>query len=394
MPPAILVINSGSSSLKFGLYTEQDAGPALLFSGAADGIGQTKGELTVKDAAGKTVFQEDAAYPGQKDAFAHASAQLQRVGAPAPAAVGHRVVHGGPHLRENTAITPAVLQTLQDSVHFAPLHIPVALELIRITEENYPGVPQFACFDTTFHRTLPAVASTYPLPQRFRDGGVERYGFHGISYASVVHALALEVPRRLVAAHLGNGASLCAIENGRSVDTSMGLTPTGGIPMGTRSGDLDPGVVLFLARHWNLSNDELESVLNHQSGLAGLADGTSDMRALTAAAAAGDAHAALAIDIFARSIAKTIAAYAAVLGGLDMLVFTGGIGEHSAEVRAKACARLGFLGVTLSEQRNAASGRDSNGFVSPQGAPCPVRILAADEDGQIARDVVRMMGAS
>ncbi len=390
---SILVINSGSSSLKFGLYSREGERQHLLFAGAAEGIGKGKGkgELTLKDGNGAVVFQESAQYATQNDAFAHASAQLERMGASQPQAIGHRVVHGGPHLHEHTPITPAVLQTLEDSIHFAPLHIPAALELIRITEQRYPGVPQFACFDTTFHRTMPAAARTYALPQRFRDAGVERYGFHGISYESIVFALAPQVPARLVAAHLGNGASLCAIQDGRSVDTSMGMTPTGGIPMGTRSGDLDPGVVLFLARNWKLSTDDLEFVLNHESGLAGLSGGTSDMRALTAAAAGRDEHAALAIEIFARSIAKTVAAYASVLGGIDMLVFTGGIGEHSAEVRKRVCNRLGFLGIAIDPGRNAASGKETNGFVSPEDQACPVRILAADEDGQIARHVLRMM---
>jgi acetate kinase len=219
--------------------------------------------------------------------------------------------------------------------------------------------------------------------------GVERYGFHGLSYESVVEALKPDLPARLVVAHLGNGASLCAIDNGRSIDTSMGMTPTGGVPMGTRSGDLDPGVVLFLARTGRLSPDQLESLLNHDSGLAALSGESSDMRALSASATAGHTDAQLAIDIFCRSVAKTIGAYATVLGGIDLLVFTGGIGEHSAPVREKICAPLGHLGIFLDQQENRAS----RSQISIATSPCAVRILAADEDAQIARHVRRMAQA-
>jgi len=390
----ILVINSGSSSLKFSVYAAEANSLTTLFTGAAEGIGKSEGQLTIEDGGGAQVFHEAARHGTQNDAFDHASAELERLGHRRPAAIGHRIVHGGPHLREHTAISAEVLRALTEAIHFAPLHLPTELEMIRVTQQRYPGVPQFACFDTAFHRTMPAVVVTYALPLRYREAGVQRYGFHGLSYESIVRALAPDIPARLVVAHLGSGASLCALQNGRSVDTSMGMTPTGGIPMGTRSGDLDPGVVLFIARSWNLSTGDLESMLNHESGLAGLANGTSDMRTLTAAAANGDRDAALAIDIFARSIGKTVASYAAVLNGLDMLVFTGGIGEHSPEVRARACAPLAFLGIELDPEKNSRSGADTQGVISARKALCPVRILAADEDGQIARHVLSMMNAS
>jgi acetate kinase len=401
MPATILTINSGSSSLKLGLYSV-DAGtaePQLLYRGATDAIGKPGGSLTVTDSAGKTIHHEDASHDSQSSAFQHAAQKLQQLSgtdmSKGPEAIGYRIVHGGPHLRQHCRITPQVLDTLRAAVHYAPLHIPPALALIDTASKLYPQVPAFACFDTAFHTTMPPEAYTYALPARFREQGVQRYGFHGLSYESVVAALAPAVPARLVGAHLGNGASLCAIAGGRSVDTSMGLTPTGGIPMGTRSGDLDPGVVLFLARSGHLNPNELESVLNRESGLAGLSQsgsapsgganvpGISDLRELTAAADHGSATAHQALAIFCRAIAKTAASYAAVLGGLDCLVFTGGIGEHSALVREQVSRQLGFLGLAIdaeANQRHAAVISDAASSIS-------VRILAADEDGRIAHHV-------
>jgi acetate kinase len=396
MPGTILTINSGSSSLKLGLY-RADAGcpPQLLYRGATDAIGKPGGSLAITDATGKTIHREDASHDSQSSAFAHAAQKLQQLSGTHPDAIGYRVVHGGPHLREHCRITPQVLDTLRAATHYAPLHIPGALALIDTASKLYPQVPAFACFDTAFHTTMPAEASTYAIPARFREQGVQRYGFHGLSYESVVAAFGASsgaapapgVPPRLVVAHLGNGASLCAIAEGRSVDTSMGLTPIGGIPMGTRSGDLDPGVVLFLARSGNLDSNALESVLNHDSGLAGLSGGISDLRELTAAADKGSATAKQAIVIFCRSIAKTIGSYAAALGGLDCLVFTGGIGEHSALVREQVCRQLGFLGLAIhaeENQRNAAT-------ISQPTSAVQVQIIPADEDGRIAHHVHELL---
>jgi acetate kinase len=331
----------------------------------------------------------------------HAAQKLQQLSGTdmnrGPGAIGYRIVHGGPHLRQHCRITPQILDTLRDSVHYAPLHIPPALALIETASKLYPQAPAFACFDTAFHTTMPPEAYTYPIPVRFRERGVQRYGFHGLSYESIVAALSPAIPARLVVAHLGNGASLCAIANGRSVDTSMGLTPTGGIPMGTRSGDLDPGVILFLARMGHLNTNELESVLNHESGLAGLssganAPGISDMRELTTAAdqdsaTPNQAIAAQAITIFCRSIAKTVASYAAVLGGLDMLVFTGGIGEHSVPVREQVCRQLAFLGITLDAEANQRHAT----VISQPASPIAIQIIPADEDGRIAHHVRNLL---
>ncbi|WP_375745801.1 acetate/propionate family kinase [Corallococcus interemptor] len=386
-PGAVLVINSGSSSLKFGLYAEQRGQEVARFKGSATRIGTEHGRLVVKDGTGKQVRAVDVRHPSQEDAFREAVRHLEELGGERPRAIGHRVVHGGPRLREHQALTPEVMKALEEATHFAPLHIPPALRLIRATERHYPGVPQFVCFDTAFHATMPEVASTLPLPRSVREQGVQRYGFHGLSYESIVARLMPEVPTRTVVAHLGNGASLVALERGRSVDTSMGFTPTGGIPSGTRTGDLDPGVLLFLMRTDGMNAEALETLVNHDAGLRGLSDGTSDMQALTRDAAAGNAAAALAVDVFTRGIAKTVGAYAAVLGGLDLLVFTGGIGENSARVREGVCARLGYLGVQLDAGRNEASGE----VITTDASSCPVRVLPSDEEVQLARHMRRLL---
>lgn len=385
--PTILTINSGSSSLKLGLYRADSATPVLLCKGATDSIGKAGGELVITDATGAVLHREDASHDSQAGAFKHAAQKLAEFSGATLEGIGHRIVHGGPRLREHCRITPEVLKTLRAATHYAPLHIPAALALLRTASQIYPDTAAFACFDTAFHTTMPPEASTYPIPLRFREQGVQRYGFHGLSYESIVAALEPGVPPRLVVAHLGNGASLCAIDNGLSVDTSMGLTPTGGIPMSTRTGDLDPGVILFLARTGHLAPDALESVLNHESGLLALSGTTSDMRELTAERDKGSVAAHQAIDIFCRSIVKTIASYAAVLGGLDCLVFTGGIGEHSALVREQVCQKLGFLGVSLDSEANQRHG----GVISSRESPITVRVIPADEDGRIAHHVYDLL---
>jgi acetate kinase len=244
----ILTINTGSSSLKFGIYLQRNGKEELQLDGLADGIGRDSGKLEIKDGAGRVLRSESARFPDASRALASAKNWLAELSPGKPCAVGHRVVHGGPRLLAHQRITPAVLAELRACVHFAPLHIPAALSLIEAAAKTYPDVPQFACFDTVFHATMPQLASRYALARELFDEGMRRYGFHGLSYESIVSQLGTELPRRAVIAHLGNGASLAAVSDGRSIDTSMGLTPTGGIPMGTRSGDLDPGVALYLMR--------------------------------------------------------------------------------------------------------------------------------------------------
>lgn len=347
---AILVLNSGSSSLKFGLFTPSANEEQLLLEGIADSIGRNSGTLHIRDAAGNDLLRRDHILESQPEALRAILSAVRDLAHTEPIAVGHRVVHGGPHLREHTRISPEVLSTLQASIHFAPLHIPQALTLIHQVEAALPNTPQIACFDTAFHRTLPEVASHLPIPTRLHDAGVIRYGFHGLSCESVVTRLT-PIPERLIVAHLGNGSSITAVLNGRSTDTSMGLTPTGGIPMSTRSGDLDPGVILYILRNERLSNEALEDLINHQCGLFAFSNGESDMQALLAREAANDPTAALAIDAFTTAARKTIGAYAAVLGGLDLLVFTGGIGEHSAAIRSRIIRGLDFLGLTTDSNK-------------------------------------------
>jgi len=378
---AILIINSGSSSLKFGLYVERDGKEQPVLDGLADGIGRDNGKLELKDTRGKTLRSESVCFASEEEALSQAARWLAELSKLKPIAVGHRLVHGGPRLLAHQLITPEVLAELQNCLHFAPLHIPTALRLITASEKAYPQLPQFACFDTAFHTTIPEVGSRFALPRPLFDEGIHRYGFHGLSYESIVFQLGAEMPSRTVIAHLGNGASLAAVKDGRSVDTSMGLTPTGGIAMATRSGDLDPGVLLYLLRVKKMNADSLEHLLNGESGLAGISGGKSDMRDLESAAAGGDQKAQMAIEIFGDGIRKVIAAYAAVLGGLDMLVFSGGIGEHSAPVRSSVCNGLGFLGVSIDD----ASNQSYSATLSTKGSKVSVRIVPSQEDLQIAR---------
>ncbi len=383
----ILVINTGSSSLKFGLYAERDGDERALFDGLADGIGGGSAKLELKDDRGRVLRSETLTIESEGDAFDHASQWLKQFAATEPTAIGHRVVHGGPRLVTHQRITPEMLEELKACVHFAPLHIPIAVELIERAERAHPNAPQFACFDTAFHNTIPEVAARFALPAELYEEGIRRYGFHGLSYESIIHQLAGNLLSRTVIAHLGNGASLAAVQNARSVDTSMGLTPTGGIPMATRSGDLDPGVLLYLQRVKHMDADSLEQLLNHDSGLRALSDGEGDMRNLEVAADAGDRAASLAIEVFCMAVGKTVGAYAAVLGGLDLFVFTGGIGEHSGLVRENVCRRLHFLGVTFDDARN----KSNSATISTSGSEVCVRVVSSQEDRQIARHCRAML---
>jgi acetate kinase len=384
-PATILVLNSGSSSLKFGLFkaghgastgggmagshgAEDDQDDeTLLLEGSAQGIGRPDGSLKIQTADGTVVLQADHLMESQTDALQKLAGVLAEHGHTRPAAVGHRVVHGGPHLREHQLLTAEVRQRLKEAVHFAPLHIPAALALIDQAMQIFGDALHYACFDTAFHRTMPRVASQLALPRRYAEAGVIRYGFHGLSYESLVRRLGKDLPARAVFAHLGNGSSVCALRDGRSVDTSMGLTPTGGIPMATRSGDLDPGVLLYMMRTEHVDAERLETLLNRESGLAGYTGGEGDMQALEKRSAAGDQDAELAIDAFATGVRKYVGAYAALLGGIDLLVFAGGIGEHSVEVRRRVCTGLEFMGLRADD----AAGK--------------VRVLHTEEERQIAR---------
>jgi len=359
----ILVLNSGSSSLKFGLFYHSGYDEEPLLTGSADGIGHSNGVLQILSATGKSLFHRENVLDSQSTALATIAKEI-RVHVPrSPIAVGHRVVHGGPNLLTHQLITAKVLDDLRSAVHFAPLHIPQALSIISASQSLFSSAAHFACFDDAFHRTMPEMASHLPIPRRYFDAGIRRYGFHGLSYESIVHRFGSRLPSRAIFAHLGNGASLCALRDGASIDTTMGLTPTGGIPMGTRCGDLDPGVLIYLLRTEKLGADALEDLLNHQSGLFALSSGESDVRALEERARSGDSNAMLTLTVFGIAVRKAVGAYLALLGGVDLLVFTGGIGEHSDLVRREATRGLAALSITQDK----------------------VQVVPTEEDRQIAR---------
>jgi acetate kinase len=365
----ILVLNSGSSSLKFGIYYRGANDEERLLTGSAEGIGRDDGTLQIGSSSGERLLQRDGILESQIEALAAIAAAIRDHIHATPVAVGHRVVHGGPKLCTHQLITPQVMDDLRAATHFAPLHIPQSLSLIASAQSIFPESMHFACFDDAFHRTIPEVASHLPLPQRYYDAGIRRYGFHGLSYESLVHHFGDQLPERAIFAHLGNGSSLCALRDGVSIDTTMGLTPTGGIPMGTRCGDLDPGVFLYVLRTEKLDADQLENLLNHQSGLFALSSGESDVKALEKSMRSNDPHAALALNVFALSVRKVIGAYVALLGGIDLLVFTGGIGQHSDYIRSLAGDGLEFLGLPADK----------------------IQIVPTEEETQIARHCRRMM---
>ena len=383
--PTILALNSGSSSLKFGLFAARDSEVRRLCSGATEGIGSGAGAFWIRDADGRMLLEEQHALTGQEESLRALAQALTRLSFPAPAAVGHRIVHGGPKLREHRQITADVLRELEAAAPFAPLHVPIAVRMIRQAEEQFPGIPQFACFDTAFHRTLPEVAARFALPQKFWDAGIRRYGFHGLSCESILYKLGSDVPPRLIVAHLGSGASITAIAAGASVDTTMGLTPTGGIVMSTRSGDLDPGVLLHIIRTHAVEPDNLEKLLDTESGLLGISGISGDMRQLHQLTTAPGA--ALAIEIFCHTAKKSLGAFIAILGGLDLLIFTGGIGEHDAQVRAKICGGLESLGIAIDWAKN----EDNLATISASTSRVRVGVMQTDEDEQIARHTYRLL---
>jgi acetate kinase len=376
---SVLALNSGSSSLKFGLYQVESFIPKVLLSGEAESIGDRQGKFWAKDANDKPLVSESANFGTQQDAVARIGTFLADCKEAQPIAVGHRVVHGGPNLRRHCLVDETVLRQLEAATVFAPLHNPPALSVIRFAQEHFPQLPQVACFDTAFHAGMPDVARTLPLPLKLRSDGVHRYGFHGLSCESVVRQLGDDLPDRLIILHLGNGASVTAVERGQSIDTSMGLTPTGGVIMGTRCGDLDPGVLVYLVREKHFDAARLEALVDHHSGLLGISGIDSDMRRLHEVAPS-NADARLAIQMFCYSIRKQVAAMIAALDGVDLLVFTGGIGENDAEVRAAICGGLSWLGISLDTTRTRS-------FEDPNSNPasrCSVRVLPSEEDAQIA----------
>ena len=305
----------------------------------AERITRDANQFQVRDSRGNTLTHDTAPILSQRDAVIRIGRLFEQAKASAPAAIGHRVVHGGPKLRQHCLIDEKVSQQLGEAAVFAPLHTPTAISVIRFTQEHFPRLPQVACFDTTFHAGMPDVARVLPIPRELQSLGIQRYGFHGLSCESIVHQLGDNVPGRLIIAHLGNGASVTAVKDGKSIDTSMGLTPSGGVIMGTRSGDLDPGILVYLMRELTFDAAKLEHMIDHRSGLMGISATSSNMRRLHEASS-DNPDARLAIDMFCYSVRKQIAAMIAVLGGIDLIVFTGGIGENDGAVRdrsAQAC---------------------------------------------------------
>ncbi|MEI9997563.1 MAG: acetate/propionate family kinase [Rhizomicrobium sp.] len=376
----VLTLNSGSSSLKFGLYRAAASHTEVLLTGEADFAGETTGRFHAQDVRGNPLSAGGTFVRDLRDAVSQIERLLAGSDLPPPATIGHRIVHGGPRLRRHRIVDNDVLRQLEAAIPFAPLHLPSALTILRSAREHFAGIPQVACFDTTFHADMPDVARILPLPRSLHAEGIQRYGFHGLSCESILHQLGAPLPDRIVIAHLGNGASVTAVKGGKSIDTSMGLTPTGGVIMGTRSGDLDPGVLVYLAREKTMDAAMLEDLVDRRSGLLGISGVGSDMRRLRQSAPSNP-DAQLAIDMFCRSVRKQIAAMLAVLEGVDLIVFTGGIGENDEQVRASICSGLAWAGIGLDDARNRAA---DNPIGDPK-SPCKVLVLPSREDEQIVR---------
>jgi acetate kinase len=393
----VLVMNSGSSSIKFSVFEAGVGRPQSLFEGAVSGIGGASARLTFTDAEGRdrTSGRAEVAASTPEEAIQVVMDVVFGGELPKIDAVGYRVVHPGAKLKGHVRITEVVLEELVAAAEFAPLHDPAAVKVIRTIMGRLPGVPHFACFDTVFHETMGESATTYALPEALRERGLRRYGFHGLSCESVVaqmreRAVDWPFPKQMVIAHLGSGCSVTAVAEGRSLDTTMGLTPTGGVVMGTRPGDLDPGVMLYLLRQDGATLDSVEQMVNHSAGMVGLSGMKNDMKTVRAAAVHGDAKALLAVDVFTRSVRKAIGGYAWLMGGLDAIVFTGGIGEHDAASRAEILAGLEDIGVVLDGDRNEAQ-EDGVRLVSGKGSRKAVYVVPAEEDWMIAVHVGEML---
>lgn len=374
--PIVLCLNAGSSSLKFSVWDNEES----LGDGEVENIGQPEAFAWLR-----TPGEPPRRLPGQwadhGEAAARVFALLGERALPAPAGVGHRLVHGGARHVAPERVTAALIAELRALIPLSPLHLPSGLAGVEAVATRFPALPQAVCFDTAFHRGLPEIARRLPLPRALADGaGIERFGFHGLSYEYVLERLGAAGRGRVVIAHLGNGASMAAVREGRPVDTSMGLTPAGGFMMGTRTGDLDPGVLLYLMREKGYDAARLDRLVNRESGLLGVSGVSADMKALLARRERDEA-AALAVAMFCYQARKQIGAFAAAMGGLDTLAFTGGIGERAAPVRAEICDGLGHLGVRLDPARNAAH----DDPLSAPGSGCAARVVPTREDVMIAR---------
>jgi acetate kinase len=391
MEPFALVLNAGSSSLKFCLFRNAGTAWRVEARGQIDGIGTTP-RFTVTDAEGRRAPAENLGGEVRDGASALAVVAIwlsSRYAGARVAAVGHRVVHGGRRFTGPTIVTPEVLEQLRQLVPLAPLHQPYNLAAIEAAAARLPGVPQVACFDTSFHRGAPAVTEVVPLPRRLYRSGVQRYGFHGLSYeyvASVLPHVAPEIADgRVIVAHLGSGASLCALKHGRSVDSTLGFTALDGLCMGTRPGAVDPGVILYLFRTLGLSAADVETMLYRESGLAGISGLSGDMRVLLESQ---EPSAKLAVDYFVYRVTKEIGALTAVLGGLDGLVFTAGIGENSPEIRQRICAASAWLGIEI----DPAANRRAQPRISAGHSKVSAWVVPTNEELMVARHTGALLG--
>jgi acetate kinase len=390
--PRILTINGGSSSIKFALFEAGDSLQRIL-EGGIERIGLPEATFTVKSSNKAGNFSRQVVAPNHTVAVGALMDWIEeRIGRDALTAVGHRVVHGGPKYSKPQRITAEMVEELHRLSPFDPEHLPEEILLTEAFHRRFPDLPQVACFDTAFHHDLPRVARLLPIPRRYEAQGVRRYGFHGLSYAFLMGELArlarTEAAKgRVILAHLGNGASLAAVHDGKPVDTSMSFTPTAGVPMSTRSGDLDPGLVWYLARTERIGAKQFNEMVNFQSGLLGVSETSSDMRDLLDRETQ-DLRAAEAVALFCYQVKKWIGAFAAALGGIDTLVFAGGIGEKAPVVRARICDGLGFLGIELEEKQNVANA----GVISANASRVAVRVIHTDEEWMIANTVCRILG--
>ncbi|MFK4576858.1 acetate/propionate family kinase [Bradyrhizobium ottawaense] len=390
MSDTVLVLNSGSSSIKFGLFEISAVEPSLLCKGLLDEH-EAKPRLVVKSPAGEDLFETWSEAPDADGGhlFADVLAFIDdRFGGHHLRAVGHRIVHGGPDYSGPVALTDDVIGKLKALTPLAPLHQPRCLAPIRALAAIRPALRQIACFDTAFHHGLAPPASRFAIPRRYEERGVRRYGFHGLSFEYVAGRLAEIAPeliaKRTVIAHLGNGASLCALRNCRSVDTTMGLTPLDGLVMGTRCGTIDPGVLLYLQQHEKISIEDVQHLLYHQSGLLGVSGISADMRTLLAS---GEIDARDAVDLFTFRAAQQVAMMATTLGGLDCLVFTGGIGEHAKEIRSAIGERLAWMGVRI----DAAANEETRERISGSDSAVDVLVIATNEELTIARHCAALL---
>ncbi len=389
----ILAVNAGSSSLRFAVF--RPGGPPVeVVRGRVERVATAGAALVASCEGGPDEHVPIAANDPHQTAAALVEWLEARHATTRWAGIGHRLVHGGPGHPGRALVTPELLRDLDRLKPLDPTHLPAELDLIAAFAARCPGVPQVVCFDTAFHSDLPRVAQLLPIPRRYQSHGIRRYGFHGLSYEYLLEDLArvggaaAAARGRVIFAHLGSGASLAAVHDGKCVDTTMGFTPAGGLVMGTRTGDLDPGVLLHLLRAEKMTGDQLDVLVNRESGLLGISDTSADVRDLLAAEAT-DPRAADAVAVFCYQARKWIGTMAAALGGLDTLVFAGGIGENSAVIRARICDGLQFLGVRLVPERNAAGA----GIISRDGDGVAVRVIRTDEEAMIARTVFRVLDA-